>query len=890
MRSYNEITYRYLKLQKKRTILAVLGIVLSVALITAIFTMAVSLRDKEIRNVIKNTGDFHARFNNVTGDKVAKISNNVDVESYAVTSKIGTAIINKTSEKELQRNPGKEPYSYLIINAFDSAAFKSRPIDLKEGRYPQNSEEMIIDISSLENFENPPKIGDKIKLELGVRKDKDTGRETVDDDWGTNGMSWSDDEVFETKDDQQFTIVGFSNSRVTSSVGPFSYGVTFMERGFWDKEVKYNVYVKATSTRNIYNKLENMASNLNLPELNEKNREFKYDITVNKRLLKLYAQSLNPSEDNSIMAILIIFVILVIVCTVAVIYNAFQISVLERISQFGILRCAGASPKQITDIVFKEAGILSFIGIPLGLFSGFFSMKLVLYIISRFNYKFLGDIHIVVSPYIFIAGTLLGLVTVYLSAYGPARQAGRVSPMEAVRNTGNFKKEKIKKVRSSRIAKSVFGIEGEIAFKNLRRNRKRFKITAFSMVISIVLYIVFSSFISFLMKSEFISLSKQADIRVYTNQGNEGIDEKIINDIRAHSEIDKVYKFMRYNTNVLLPTDKIIKKALEFRGGYDLPNIDTKMNNLSVLYSSEILSYGDSGLEDIKKMLKEGSIDKEWLNRENGVIVVKTGMLYSHKSNKTAVMDVADIRVGDTIKITMDNRLLSSERTKDIEYKEVKVLAIAEKGLFNEEYNYNGGVNFITTEEVFSRLTDQEENDQLLVTLKEGAEKEPVINFLKELKEKEPRYGYTDYVELLKESRKNSITISIFAYGFIGVIILIGCLNIVNTISTNLILRTKELSMLKAVGMTKRAIEKLVALEAIFYGTIAAFYGGVIGTVITYVLFRFLIDVREFEWTMPWTQIFTAIIGAVVVALISGLIPLRKINKGNIIKNIRMVE
>jgi putative ABC transport system permease protein len=886
MKSYSEITRRYLKLQKKRTVLTVMGIVLSVALITAICTMAVSLRDKSIREIIKNTGDYHARFNNITGDKVAKISNNVDIESYAVTRKLGTAIINKTSEKELQRNPEKGSYSYLIITAFDSAAFKSRPIDLKEGRYPENSEEMIIDISSLENFENQPKIGEKIKFSLGLRKDKDTGRETIDDAWGTNGLSWSSDDLFEVKEEKEFTIVGFSNSRVTSSMGAFSYGVTFMDRGFWHKDGKYNVYVKVASTRNIYNKLENMASNLNLQEVNKDSRGLKYDITVNESLLRLYAQSLNSSENRSVMAILIVVITLVIVCTVAVIYNAFQISVLERISQFGILRCSGASPKQIRNIVFKEAGILSLIGIPLGLFSGFFSMKLLLYIIGRFNYNFFGDIYIVVSPYVFIASTLLGLITVYLSAYGPARQAGSVSPMEAVRNSGSFKVEKLKKIKKSRLAKLLFGIEGEIAFKNLRRNRKRFRITVFSMVISIVLYIVFSSFINFMMKSELINLSKNADIRVYTNHGNEGIAESIFGDINKLSEVDKVYKLMRYSTNVLLPSDKINAEAVEFTGGYEVQKVD----NLSVLNNNDIISYGDSGLEDLKKMLKEGSIDKEALNRENGVIVVRTGMLHNSSIGKTALMDVADIRVGDTIKITMDYGLLSSEKPKDIEYKEVKVLAVAEKGLFDDEYNYNGGVNFITTEEVFSRLTGQDENHGLLLILKEGADKENVINYLKELQKKESRYEYTDYVELAKESRKNSITISIFAYGFIGVITLIGCLNIVNTISTNLILRTKELSMLKAVGMTKRSIEKLVALEAIFYGTIAAFYGGVIGTGITYVLFRFLIGIREFEWSMPWGQILTAITGAVIVALISGLIPLRKINKGNIIENIRMVE
>ena len=149
-----------------------------------------------------------------------------------------------------------------------------------------------------------------------------------------------------------------------------------------------------------------------------------------------------------------------------------------------------------------EAGILSIIGIPIGLFSGVLAMKIVLYIIKllKTDFRLVNDMEINISSTVFIISIIVGIITVFLSAIGPTRQAGRISPLEAIRSTRNIKKANLKKVKNSKIIRKILGIEGEIAYKNLRRNKKRFIITVFSMVISIALFITFSTFSDFTFK------------------------------------------------------------------------------------------------------------------------------------------------------------------------------------------------------------------------------------------------------------------------------------------------------------------------------------------------------------------------------------------------------
>ncbi|MBV1819175.1 ABC transporter permease [Anaerosalibacter bizertensis] len=872
IKNYKQITYRYLKVQKKRTILTIIGIILSVALITAIGTMVVSIRDAAIKNVIKRTGDYHVVFTDVPSDKIDKITKNVEVEKSGITKANGYAPLRETTEEE-RREDMPIPYKYLSIRGYDKESLDILPYKVKEGRFPVSSDEIVLEKLLLEYFPKKPKVGDRIVLSLGKRmlKEED-GRETAESQYLNGGFSFSDlGERFEKEEEKEYTVVGIMES---DNVWHESYIYDTIV-GLDKKDLKdnnYDIYVRFSSVNKARDKAEKIAKNIGLSEEN---------IQYNDDLLELSAQSPSKALNNALVQILIFIIALVIVATVAVIYNSFNISVLERISQFGLLRSVGSTPKQIRDMVFKEATLLSAIGIPIGLFCGVLAMKIVLYIISLIKFDFVADFEIVISPIVFLISSILGLVTVYLSAYGPAKKAGKISPLDAVRNTGGFKKETFKKVKSSKLIRKLFGMEGELAYKNLRRNRKRFVITVFSMVISIVLFISFSSFSNYIFSIGAVSDDEVGNFFIYS-PGDLDLNS-ISKELKNMEDVKRVYKSSIGFVDALVEDDAISPKLKELNEGY----YDEKRQGSTVVSNSNIMTFGNDNMDALKPYLKDGTIDVEKLNSENGVLVVTTIPGYNEKTNKGAIIEGFNFKIGDKILIWEN-----LGDAPDGNLKEVKVMGILERGLLSNEfkYNLNGGLNIVSTEEMYDKLKDTDLDSQIYIEMEREGNNGPVREYLAELEEKDSNFHYVDYSEQAEEERKVNIIMNIFLYGFVAVIALISCVNIINTISTNLILRTRELAMIKAVGMAQKSVKKMVALESIYYGLIATIYGGIIGTGLSYVLYKIVMEIREFEWMIPWNSILISSIGAIAVALISAYIPLKRINNGNIIDKIKMEE
>lgn len=727
---------------------------------------------------------------------------------------------------------GHLTYRYLNIKAYGSSALSMIPINIKEGRLPQKENEIAVEYWVPDYLSGKPKIGDKIKLDVGERIVKENS--SKDEEGETK-------ETFNKTGEREYTIVGVTAPKLSWPGVYITQGITFLDENKLASDKKYNVYVKLNSVKDVYKNCENIAKNLGMEKEKTSKGIYGYNIEYNEQLLRLYAKSLDKSINEGLTALVAFIVGLIIISTIAVIYNIFNISVLERVSQFGILRCTGAAPNQIKKLVLKEALILSFIGIPLGLASGVLAMKIVIGVVKVL---LKDEINVVISPIVFIISAIIGLITIYLSAIGPAQKASKVSPLEAVRNTGSLKKEKFKKRKRFRTINKVFGIEGEIAYKNL--NMK--------------------------------------DFMLWKRGGsNTGISLSIYNEITNFKDVEKVYKVMYDGRPILIPREKVNPKLFELRPSFKERIKDEQL----VLSSNGIISYGDNILPELKKYLREGTVDKEKLNNENGVILIKTNSLYNEETKKSSVFDIADYKVGDEIKI------IDKKKLKDIDesnIKRVKVIGILDKGILDNEYNYSPTMTLITSEEVYKNITGNNDIRRMFIQLKENSNKDNLSEYLKVLNKKDPGYQYFDFQEESKRNRDKAIAINIFLYGFVSVITLIGCLNIINTISTNLLLRKRELAMIRAVGMDRGKMSKMICIEGIYYGVIASIYGGIIGTVLSYELFKIMQNLRGFQWAFPIKEILTAVIGAIIISLISTYIPLRKINKENVIENIRGKE
>lgn len=871
MRSYKEITYRYLKEQKSRTLLTLLGIILSVALVSAIGTIIMSARGALITETIRENGSYHSKFNNIDKNDLNKLINHVGISEIGISKFEGSAAVKETTEEEQKDYGWDIPYRYIEVEGYEKKALDMLPFNLKEGRFPENSDEIAIEYWMTNYFDKEVKLGDKIKLTIGNRlfeKNENPGEKAITK------------ETYEKIGEKEFTVVGFIKPQYTWKGNLVTKGIIGLDNKA--EEGEYNAYIKIPNVKDANKKIIDIGKDIGVSE--EK-------VEYNNRLLRLYAESLSDTFNETIIALLLFIVGLIMISTIAVIYNAFNISVLERISQFGLLRSVGATPNQIRGIVLKEATILSIIAIPLGLFSGVFAMKVVLYIISllKSDLPLFKDMEIKISGAVFLISSITGVITVFLSAIGPARQAGKVSALEAIRNTGNFKKETYKKTRKSIFIRKILGVEGEIAYKNLRRNRKRFIITVFSMVISISLFITFSSFSDFMFKMGVVESVDIGDFLAYGDIDDKA--DKIYTELMNIKDVKRVYKVEQNNGEALIEESKISKKMIEMA-----PYLfESKKDNLIRISNVHIITIGDENFDVLKGSLKEGTLDINRLNKENGVLVINGTYAYNEKTDNNSLMEGYKLRVGD--KIPYASYDLDKEGVEPV-YKELTVAGVLEKGILDMEYNLNGSINIITTEAVLNNLltiNDGYVDDttmirygtKMYVEMAEDGDIQNIRSYLDEIEEITPGFHYIDYAERAKENRTASIIVSIFLYGFVAIITLISSINIINTISTNIILRTKEIAMIKAVGMSQSGIKRMVALESLFYGLYGAIFGGVIGTALTYILFNIVMNIREFQWTMPWRNIIIACIGATVVAILSGAYPLKRINDKIIVESIR---
>lgn len=891
MNNYTGLTVKYLKGQKKRTLLTILGIVLSVALLTSIGTIGVSYRDKLIRQSIHEYGDYHVSFNNISGQGINKLIYNATLEKTGIVSREGYAIISQTSQKEQKENPDAAPYRYLNIKNYDSTAMDMLQIQLESGRLPTGPNEILLPKWSLSLFPQMPIVGKPIKLQMGTRNVASTGKAKKIDGLGDYG--WSLDEKFRPEAQKEFTVVGImkTGSNLNGSSTFILPAITFKANTSFDHNQKYFIYAKMKEMDHIKDKTEAILSSLQVNDagqgsavqLNRYNYIDNVRVEYNNALLKLYGQSTYEGVNQSLIWATIAVVLLIMICTIAVIYNTFHISVLERISQFGVLRCIGATPAQIRNIVLKEATLLSLVGIPIGIFTGTLLMKLLFYNISLLSLGFFNDMRMQISiPVILVAG-LLGVVSVYLSALGPARQASRVSPLDAIKNAGSTKMEHITKYKKSKskLGLKTLGIEGEFARRNLKRNQKRFRITIFSMVISILLFIVLSDVVNILKESLQVSGVNYSYSLTYNNRHSGQIDEGIYNKITSLDSVQKAYKFYNSQVAAIIPQNKINPNYANL----NQENFNVTEQNGYRTSNNFIQSYGYNGLEDFKNKLTAGTINKEKMDAENGVIVIQKINVITDEG-KQIIINQTNFKVGDQIQIRKIQGIDDNYRDQP-NYHTVTVVGIADHDLLSDQYTNSVIRTFITTPKVYNKVIGADSYKRIFILADPEKASEPITSYLQSVVDKDAGYSYNDRVTELAEAKNDTITTAIFLYGFMGVIILIAFLNILNTVSTNLILRTKEFAVLKSIGMTQTQMTKMIFLEGIFYGVIAAIYGSIVGTAISYSVHYLLVNAIDIGWSIPWFSIFISFVGAILTTILASLWPLRRLRKTSIVESLR---
>ncbi|MDX5727626.1 FtsX-like permease family protein, partial [Clostridioides difficile] len=459
----------------------------------------------------------------------------------------------------------------------------------------------------------------------------------------------------------------------------------------------------------------------------------------------------------------------------ATVYNSFSISINERKKQFGILNSIGATSSQIKRLVFIEGIIISLIGIPIGLISGTVAIDLLFKIINKYFTESVVtkmSLQIVYHPIITIVSIIIVLLTIFISILLPAISASNISPLNVIKNTGEYK---VGKIKSSRLIKMIFKTEGVLAYKNIRRNRKKFIITLFSLMVSIIIFISFSGFTLLLLRGEEIRNSQRKyDLYLTAKNTARSVEDTIseledIDGIKNFELATGQYVSIRVSENKINKSkeDLIRKYYQKYKIGdsyeYDFSN-------------NELIFPGDFAVKNKINNLVQGSFNKERAIEENGVILVRKSAF--EENGKKGVVELTNYKVGDTVNCEYLDENALSKKVK------VKILAITDEERLGLGYQ-NMGLQFITYDEVAKNLNLK--LSKSLIFIDSGGS----IKTKKEIEALANKNNFNFYDESASnESEKQDLkVIKIFVYGFIVVISLVSVTNILNTVSTSINLR-----------------------------------------------------------------------------------------------------
>jgi len=836
--SYKALSGKYLKDNKKRTILTIIGIILSVALITSICTFILTVQNSMIENSKRSMGAFHVAITNVSEDEINKIQTNINVNSLGVM--ISKNAVPFIKDKNIE------------LNYLNEAAFKLMNINLEEGQLPKSNNEVVIERWILRYFDEEVKVGDIIKIQDEDGDEKDyTLSGIAKDDWQNQGEGIS----------KAYLIKNDSNVKDDSTVLV---------------EIK-----DEADKQEVIKEVSNLVSS-------------KSEVVQNKDLLRLIGESGNADMNKSLFMIVFIVIGIVVLATVVVIYNAFHISIAERMKQFGLLRAIGTTKKQIMNLVIREASIMIFIGIPLGVFFGIVAVYCIAFTFNKMSgLGEFSNLKVVTSPFVLLLSSGIGAATIYVSAYLPARSAGKISPLMAISNQSLIKKEK--RNRSGKFLGKVFKIDTAMALKNVKRNKRRFYITVLSMAISVTLFVTFMSFAKFSNNfSEKVTEDNDIAFNIYDNGNTEKLDvinNKLIEEVRNISGVGEVYK--HYNsilTQGFVEESAIPKEVRQWAAenrDEDLfkSKVDGKnKSKISVVFQA----YEDNKLNVAKKYIKEGSID----NLKDGeVIIVRETTFFGDKRSLIAPM--ANLKVGDDILISDVEYSDGQENFNSKELKKVKVAAIMDVQPFSD-LDYQGVLNVIGSKNTVKNIIEgnQQQMKNFKVTdvgikIKNESYLDKIDKSLKKIENTNAGIGYYNKIESAKSEKAYKLQMSILLMGFIIVITLISAVNIVNTVTTNILLRNKEIAALKAIGMTRKQVRKMITFEGVLFGLYGGIIGSVAGTILAYILYNPMSNIRDFKFTLPWNSIIISIVAVIIMGYVSALIPLRRLSKQNIIDSIR---
>ena len=587
----------------------------------------------------------------------------------------------------------------------------------------------------------------------------------------------------------------------------------------------------------------------------------------------------------------VIIIVIIAISSIFVIRNSFAISITEKTKLYGMLASIGATSKQIRHNVLFEGFVLGIIGIPAGILLGVGVIALLVVILNALLENMLNGISFVyaVPWWVAVISAVMSAVIILFSTLSSAFRASRIAPITAIRGNNDIKinKNKRKSYKAPKFIKKLFGVGGEIAYKNLKRSKKKYRTTVISIIITVAMFISISTFIEYGLKIAGDHFKDMPyNITVHANDKlsydeYENIYKRIIADTDINSSIkacgndygnivgltdyytedakaaelpggDLAYvfgvdnkSFKEYVTALGYNYDDVKDKALitnDFKY-YNSDNIlikgkefDLPMNTVVKLYPNGTPSYTEDDIKEIQK--------------------TDPDFVYNPDDYKSV-----DLVIYDTINKEVPGSIVSSIMSTQIE----------------------GSV--LVSEDYFKKLFGEDNDYTTRVIVIDSADPVNTVEYINNLDIE--NLDVFNINEQKEQMNAIVLIIAIFAYGFIIVISLIGITNVFNTINTNMRLRSKEFAMLKSIGMTKKEFNRMIRLESLFYGLKSLLIGVPLGLLGGYAIFKATGNTIMLDYSFPTMAVLISIVFVFFVVWLIMKISISKVNKQNIIETIR---
>ena len=884
-------TLRSLLKNKTRTFATILGIVLSVAMFTAVTEAIASMRSYLIKGIEYELGGFHALSQGVDVEQLKSLEQRENITQVETLGIVGYADIGSQN--------AYKPYLYITSMSPNLTSLVS--VHLSSGRLPANSGEIILPLHLSSNGSVEYKLGDSFSVDIGRRV---KGEDVL----GQND-AYDEDEKLVTSVTKTYTVVGFY-SRFDTMIEPYSApGYTGITTG------------EDTQTYDAFYKLKNASDTYDF--INENISEYK-NTKANTQLLMLYGISRHAAAMRVFFVMGAILVALIMFGSVALIYNSFSISVSERTRQFGILKSVGATGKQIRRTVYYEALYLCIIAVPLGIAAGCAGIALTFYFLSG-AFTSLGDIlsvgsgialKLVISPAALAIAAVIGVVTTFISAFVPAVRAVRVPALQAVTSANDISVKKVR-IRMSPVIRRLFGFEGLVAAKNFKRNRKRYRAATFSLFVSVVLFISASSFCKYLTDSANTyddTLDYDLRYSVYNYQDSQ--DTRAVYDALSQAEhVTDSILYTRYNgMNYYVEWEYVSARAL------------------SILYNGMPQSSDDAGdldritpayyfIDDdlYKKLAQENGIQVDMSdpgaivydnhtmyqpNDDGELVMYKLEYLNKQQIMSTNTLSVYDLKQIDghsfyTVKnglayyipdvmgnneqlpVTEDD-MLKIDIQQASEKTDLKIAGFLEK---NPYYVFDE-LAFIYPESAGGELMESGVSYMLFLSDDHSKSYDSMTRILSDINA--DKSGLYDYAAQYERERHLITIINVFAYGFIILISLIAMTNVFNTVSMNIFMRRRELAMFKSVGMTRKGFYKMMNYECIICGLRGLAIGIPAAIAITFLIYGVIINGYITEFYIPWYSIAISVFSVFAVvfsAMVYSMSRLRRENTMDVLRD-----